>query len=146
MNSFLSPRQLIASADVRPARIIAVSASAEETGAEATGVSLPVVGVSVNAFKFAFGGYEQIAIPFACQTGDAIPYYGAFSQCQVLSGAAISNLGRALVSDNAGRAVSLTAAAPGSTVNWIVGFPLDTAAAANELIRLYVSPAQTVLS
>jgi len=142
----LTQRLFVASANVRPARILALSTSTEETAAEATGVTAPVIGVSVNSYKFAYGGYEQTAVPYVAQTGDAIPYRGAGMQGVVLSGAAISNLGRPLVSDGSGRAISLTPAAPGSTVNWIVGFPIDTAAAADEQIRLWVAPVATVLS
>lgn len=145
MNAPLNQRLFVASADIRPARILALSASVEETAAEATGVSLPIIGVSVNAFKLG-GFYERAAVPFACQAGDAIPYRGPGMQGEVLSGAAISNLGRPLTSDSAGRAVSITPAAPGSTVNWIVGFPADTAAAANETIRVNIAPVATVLS
>ncbi len=139
-------RLFVASGNVRPARILALSTSTEETAAEATGVTAPVIGVSVNAYKFPYGSYEQQALPYAAQTGDAIPYRGAGMQGEVLAGAAISNLGRPLVSDGSGRAVSLTPAAPGTTVNWIVGFPIDTAAVADETIRLWVAPVATVLS
>jgi len=130
-----SQRLIRASANVRPARILALSNGTEETAAEATGVTLPLLGVSVNSYKFPNGSYEQVAYPYTAQTGDAISYHGPGQQCRVLSGAAISALASPLSSDSAGRAVSVTVASSG-TRNWIVGFPIDSAAAADELIRV----------
>lgn len=137
-------RILLASANVRPARILALSNTVEETAAEATGATLPLVGVSVNAYKYANGGFEQQAIPFAAQTGDAIPHRGPGQVCQVLSGAAITNLARPLTSDANGRAIS-TAALGNTTNNWVVGYPLDTAAAADEIIRAWLVLSHPVL-
>lgn len=126
-------RMLIASANVRPARILVLSASAEETAAEATGTTLPLVGVSVNAGKFPYGSYEYTAVPYTAETGDAIAYRGPGQVCQVLSGAAISALATPLTSDGSGRAITATAEG-----QYCIGFSLDTAAAANELIRVAI--------
>lgn len=127
-------RMLIASANVRPARILAVSASAEETAAEATGVTLPLVGVSVNAGKYPYGSFEYTAVPYTAETGDAISYRGPGQIAQVLSGAAITALGTPLTSDGSGRAITASTAA-----SYCIGFPLDTAAAADELIRVAIT-------
>jgi hypothetical protein len=126
-----------ASANVRPARLLAKSSGTAETAAEATGNTLPFVGVSANRYKFAPGGYEQTAVPYLAQTGDGIDYRGPGMVAQVLSGAAVSNLGRPLGSDGSGRAVSVT---PGQTTGgtYIAGYPVVTAAAADEVIEMVV--------
>lgn len=130
-----APPQVRASADIRPARLLSVSSSSEELVAEATGNTLPFAGVSANRYKYAPGGFEQTAYPYLAQTGDAVDYRGPGTEGDVLSGAAISNLGRPLGSDGSGRAVSVT---PGQTTGgtYIAGYPRDTAAAANEVIRM----------
>lgn len=132
-----SQRLILASGNVRPARLLALSASVEETAAEATGVTLPLLGVSVNAYKFPNGSYEQVAIPYTAQTGDAISYRGPGQIAQAISGAAISATASPLTSDGSGRCISATVASSG-TRNWIVGFPIDTAAAADEIIRIMI--------
>jgi hypothetical protein len=134
----------VASADVRPARILARSSGTEETAAEATGVTLPMPGVVVNAYKFPYGSYEYVAYPYAAQTGDAIPYRGAGMRAEVLAGAAISALQHPLTSDGSGRAISAVVASSG-TRTFVVGYPVDTAAGANETIRLDVIVSYPVL-
>lgn len=139
-----SQRLLVASADVRPLRILALSTGTEETAAEATGVTLPMPGVVKNAYKFPYGSYEYVAYPYAAQTGDAIPYNGPGQQAEVLTGAAISALQHPLTSDGSGRAITAIVASSG-TRNWIVGFPIDTAAAANETLRIMIVNTYPVL-
>lgn len=137
-------RPLIANGNIRPARILAGVAGTENAAVEATGVTVPLLGVAKNRFKYAYGGYEQQAVPYLAETGDAIDYYGPGQQGEVLSGAAITVLTRPLTSDGSGRAIS-TAAAGNTTPNWIVGYPIDTAAAADEIIRVWVVSPQVFL-
>lgn len=137
-------RPLIASANIRPGRCLALSNSAESTVAEATGVTLPLVGISKNRYKYAYGGYEQTAVPYLAETGDAVDYYGPGQIGEAVCGAAITNLARPLTSDGSGRVIS-TAALGNTTNNWIVGFPLDTAAAADEVVRVVVVQSMPVL-
>lgn len=142
-NAFTLP-QYRASANIRPARILAVSNTTKELVAEATGNTLPFIGVGANRYKYQFGGFEQQAFPYLAQTGDEVDYRGPGMEAHVIAGAAISALGKPLGSDANGQALSVT---PGQTTGgtYIFGFPRDTAAALGEVIRCFVVPSTPIL-
>lgn len=128
----------IASATIRPARILTVG-TAEARTAEATGITIPFIGISANRFKLgAPGSYESQAVPDIALTGDAVDYRceGQIADC--LCGAAITDLRVPVTSDGSARAITATLTTAG--VNYYVGMPLNVTANANEIVRVRVKP------
>lgn len=131
----------VAGGNIRPCRILVLDTTNEDKVVEATGVTVPMIGISANATKYPPGSTEDNG--YLAQTGDAVSYRGPGMQAQVLSGAAITRLDYPLTSDSQGRAISRSIPNPLGASNayvptWIVGYPIDTAAAANEIIRCLV--------
>lgn len=127
-----------ASANVRPARILAIG-TVEAQAAEATGVTAPMLGISANRFKLgAPNSFESQAVPFIAVTGDSITYFAKGQVADCLCGAAITSLVLPVTSDGSGRAV--TASISGAGVAFFVGWPLNTTANANEIVRVRIDP------
>lgn len=138
---FTAVKPKIAGGNIRPCRILVLDTTNEDKVVEATGVTVPMVGISVNATKYPPGSVEDSG--YLAVSGDAVSYRGPMQEAQVLSGAAISRLDYPLTSDSQGRAISRSipnplGASSAFVPTWIVGYPIDTAAAANEIIRCLV--------
>ncbi len=137
MNSLFLPRPVkIAGASIRPCRILALSAT-KDLVVEATGVTVPLAGVSLNATKYPpdsteDNGYLQTA-------GFAVSYYGQGDICWVMAGAAITDLRTPLTSDGSGRAITATTiTGSASAFTYTIGLPLATASAAGELVPVQI--------
>lgn len=126
-----------ASAAVRPARILNYGVT-EAKAAEATGTTIPFIGISANRFKYPPNSFEAQAIPYLAETGDGIDYRAAGQVADCLCGAAITDLRTPVTSDGAGRAITANLSVAG--VNYYVGMPLNLTANANEIVRVLVAP------
>ena len=139
-----------AGANIRPARLLVRSNTAAQQCIEATGTTVPFIGVSANRYKYAPGGFEQVAYPYlalaagvinSAAPADGVEYKGPGQEADVITGGAITaaNLTNPLTSDSQGRAITVSVPTTASTVVYIAGYPLETAAAAGAVIRMVVA-------
>lgn len=133
--------QYVAGENITPARVLALSSGTVQTVemADAT-QTLPYVGLSDNRYKYIKGSLEQAGVPYTAETGDAVPYHGLGSVGWAVAGAAISNLSLPLTSDSTGRVVSATLPPADDGQVQVVGYPIDKATAADQLVRVRVQP------
>ena len=133
--------QYVAGENITPARVLALKANTVQTVEMANdSQDLPFVGLSDNRYKYMLGSLAQAGVPYTAQTGDAVPYLGIGSVGWAVAGAAISDLSVPLTSDATGRVVSATLPPADDGQVQIVGYPIDKATAANQLIRVRVQP------
>lgn len=137
MSFFPTSVPYIASAVIRPARLLVIG-TAEARTAEATGVTVPFLGASANRFKYPPGSFEATAVPYTAEVGDGVDFRGAGQVADVLCGAAISSLVLPVTSDGSGRAITASISAAG--VAFFAGWPLNTTANANEIVRVWIQP------
>lgn len=125
-----------AGGNVRPLRIITPSASVAQSATETTAATQRPIGITANNVRRPYNsaeddGYHAIA-------GEPLQYFSSGEECDALAGAAISALNTPLVSDSAARVITATLPAAEGVRYWFVGWPLEPAAAANEIIRVWV--------
>lgn len=133
---FLARPVKIAGGNIRPCRILALSAT-KDLVVEATNSTTPVAGVALNATKYPPGSTEDNG--FLQTAGFAVSYYGDGDICWVMAGAAITDFRTPLVSDGQGRAITATTITGSSAVNtFTIGYPLGAATAAGELIPVQI--------
>lgn len=138
--SLISQPVYLASAAIRPGRVVAASTTVKRSALESTAKTELPIGISKNAYKYAPGSHGQVAYPYTAEVGDAIPYSGEDQVCLAMAGAAITDLSLPLTTDGSGRVISyVPGSPPGSGVIWFsVGMPLELAAAAGDLIQIRV--------
>ena len=138
----LSLPTYIASGNIRPARILTTSSGTARSCAEATAATAPLLGVAKNSAKFSPSIYDGSVYAYIAVANDPVPYDGLGQVSIVVAGDVISDLNKPVTSDSAGRAVTVTPIAGAGTVNYTLGYPLATAAAAGDLIPVLIRPEQ----
>lgn len=128
----------VSGGNITPARILALSATAE-TVVQASVVTVPLIGVCINAFKYPYGSVQQVASPYAFVSGDVVSYYGQGDICWVEAGAAITDLRVPLTTDGSGRAITATTiVGTATTETYTIGLPNRACEAAGELIEVLI--------
>ncbi len=128
-----TPPHLMANGDIRPSRFVKIDATAENKGLEADANEL-LIGISFEGSNYPPLSDLSITVLAAAQ-GQHFRMYGAGDVCLLEAGDAIT-AGDRLKSDADGRGVTM--ASIGTTIQHYGARALQDAAAAGELIRVFV--------
>ncbi len=126
-----------ANGNVSPRRFIVGVAASPQLAVQATGVALPIMGVSYNKTRFPPGsasndGYNAIA-------GEMLSYHSAGEVCSIDVGeTAITDITIPLTSDSAGKALPVDMTS-NTTLTWVAALAMDTAEANGEVRALLLS-------
>jgi len=138
----LAQNTYIASGNIRPARILIPSQTVVRSAAEAGAATTRPIGVSLNGYKFTNSIYDGSVYAYTAVANDPIPYAGPGSVALVLVGAtSVTDLRLPVGATTDGACIPLTPIAGAGTVNYTIGYPLQTGVA-GDLILVAVNPEQ----
>jgi hypothetical protein len=134
---------LEANGDIYPRRFIVGVAGTGNLGVQATGSTIPILGVSYDKLRYppnspADDGKNAVA-------GEQLSYHGWGTIARVDIGTDITDLTVPVTSDGSGKAKPVSFAGGQTALVWIAGLPLDIGTSASGAsTRVYILPPSCV--